>query len=60
MKIAVVSSNGKVGRLVVAEAFRRGFDVTGFARSENKSDATKFVQKILWISRKKIWPVLMQ
>lgn len=45
MKIAVVSSNGKVGRLVVAEAFRRGFDVTGFARSENKSDATKFVQK---------------
>ncbi|WP_296332994.1 NAD(P)H-binding protein [Veillonella sp. LMAG:90] len=45
MKIAVVSSNGKVGRLVVAEAFRRGFDVTGFARSENKSDTTKFVQK---------------
>lgn len=45
MKIAVVSSNGKVGRLVVAEALRRGFDVTGFARSENKSDATKFVQK---------------
>lgn len=45
MKIAVVSSNGKVGRLVVAEAVRRGFDVTGFARSENKSEAQNFVQK---------------
>lgn len=45
MKIAVVSSNGRVGRLVVAEALRRGFDVTGFARSENKSEATKFVKK---------------
>lgn len=45
MKIAVVSSNGKVGRLVVAEALRRGFEVTGFARSENKSDAKQFVKK---------------
>lgn len=45
MKIAVVSSNGKVGRLVVAEAVRRGFDVTDFARSENKSEAQNFVQK---------------
>lgn len=45
MKIAVISSNGKVGKLVVAEAVRRGHDVTGFARSENKSDATNFVQK---------------
>lgn len=45
MKIAVVSSNGKVGRLVVSEAVRRGFDVTGFARSENKSEAQNFVQK---------------
>ncbi|SUP41664.1 NAD(P)-dependent oxidoreductase [Veillonella criceti] len=45
MKIAVVSSNGKVGRLVVAEALRRGFEVTGFARSENKSEATQFVKK---------------
>lgn len=45
MKIAVVSSNGKVGCLVVSEAVRRGFDVTGFARSENKSEAQNFVQK---------------
>lgn len=45
MKIAVVSSNGKVGRLVVAEALRRGFEVTGFARSENKSEAKQFVKK---------------
>lgn len=45
MKIAVISSNGRVGKLVVAEAVRRGHDVTGFARSENKSDAKNFVQK---------------
>ncbi|KAF1682765.1 NAD(P)-dependent oxidoreductase [Veillonella sp. R32] len=45
MKIAVVSSNGKVGRLVVAEALRRGFEVTGFDRSENKSEAKQFVKK---------------
>lgn len=51
MKIAVVSSNGKVGRLVVAEALRRGFEVTGFARSENKSEATQFVKKIFLILR---------
>ena len=54
MKIAVVSSNGKVGRLVVAEAVRRGFDVTGFARSENKSEAQNFVQKDILILLKPI------
>ncbi|MBS4913846.1 MAG: NAD(P)-dependent oxidoreductase [Veillonella sp.] len=47
MKIAVISSNGKVGKLVVEEAVRRGHDVTGFARSENKSVAKNFVQKDL-------------
>lgn len=45
MKIAVVSSNGKVGKLVVAEALSRGHEVTGFARSANKSEAKQFVQK---------------
>lgn len=45
MKIAVISSNGKVGTLVVAEAVRRGHEVTGFARKENKSNAQNFVQK---------------
>lgn len=42
-KIAVVASNGRNGRLIVREAVARGFDVTGFARSENKSEAQHFV-----------------
>ena len=45
MRIAVVCSNGKVGKLVVAESLAVGFDVTGFARGENKSGAKHFVQK---------------
>lgn len=45
MNIAVLCSNGKVGKLVVAESLAAGFDVTGFARGENKSNAKKFVQK---------------
>lgn len=45
MKIAVVAANGKAGKLIVAEAVKRGFDVTAFARSENKSVAKKFVKK---------------
>ena len=45
MKVAVVCSNGKVGKLVVAEALAAGFEVTGFARGENKSEAKNFVQK---------------
>ena len=45
MKVAVVCSNGKVGKLVVVESAAAGFDVTGFARGENKSGVKKFVQK---------------
>lgn len=45
MKIAVVSSNGKVGKLVVAEALSRGHEVVGFARSANQSEVKNFVQK---------------
>lgn len=45
MKVAVVCSNGKVGKLVVEEALAAGFEVTGFARGENKSEAKNFVQK---------------
>ncbi len=45
MKVAVICSNGKVGKLVVKEALAAGFDVTGFAREENKSEAKNFVQK---------------
>lgn len=44
-KIAVVASNGRTGQLIVKEAVARGFDVTGFARSANKSEAQHFVQK---------------
>lgn len=45
MKVAVICSNGKVGKLVVKEALAAGFEVTGFARGENKSEAKKYVQK---------------
>ena len=45
MKVAVICPNGKVGKLVVKEALAAGFEVTGFARGENKSEAKKYVQK---------------
>ncbi len=45
MKIAVICSNGKVGKLVAAESTAAGYDVTGFARGENKSGVKSFVQK---------------
>lgn len=35
MKIAVLAANGRVGRLVVEEAVKRGEDVTAVVRSEN-------------------------
>ncbi len=44
-KIAVVASNGRNGQLIVQEAVKRGFDVTGFVRSANKSVSQHFVQK---------------
>ena len=43
-KIAVVAANGRVGSLVVAEAVRRGFDVTAIARSANRTQAQHFLQ----------------
>lgn len=45
MKIAVVASNGQVSQLVIKELLSRGHEVTGFARSANRSEAKKFVQK---------------
>ena len=48
MKIAVVAANGRVAQKVIAEALKRGFDVTAFARSENKTAAGRFVQKDLF------------
>lgn len=48
MKVAVVCANGRVGRLIVKEAIDRGFDVTAVVREENKSAATKVIQKDLF------------
>ena len=48
MKIAVVAANGRVAQKVIVEALNRGFDVTAFARSENKTAASQFVQKELF------------
>lgn len=48
MKVAVICSNGKAGKMIVAEALAAGLDVTGFARDENKSAAQKFVKKDLF------------
>lgn len=47
MKLAVVAANGKAGRLIVKEALDRGFDVTAFVRSANKTAAAQSVQKDL-------------
>lgn len=41
LKIAVVAANGRVGRLVVEEAARRGLDVTAVVRGENRTAAEK-------------------
>ena len=45
MKSAVLAANGRVGRLVVEEAVKRGEDVTAVVRSENKTDAQHVIQK---------------
>lgn len=52
MKLAVICSNGKVGRLVVEEALKRGMEVTGFAKGENRSKAPSFVSKDLFDLKK--------
>ncbi len=48
MKIAVVCSNGKAGKLIVKEAIERGLDVTSIARGENKSTSQKHISKDLF------------
>lgn len=45
MKIAVVCANGKAGKLITKEAVDRGLDVTAIVRGENKSAASKSVNK---------------
>ncbi len=48
MKIAVVCANGKVGKLITAEAVNRGLDVTAVVRGENKTAAGKVMNKDLF------------
>lgn len=48
MKIAVICANGKEGKLIVKEAVERGLDVTAVVRGENKSAASKVIQKDLF------------
>lgn len=48
MKIVVIGSNGKAGKLIVKEAVERGIDVTAIARGENKSVAKNYIQKDLF------------
>lgn len=48
MNIAIIAANGKAGQLIVKEAVNRNLDVTAIARSDNKSVATKFLQKDLF------------
>ena len=45
MKIAVVASNGKASKAIIAELIARGHAVTAFARGANRSAAKEFVQK---------------
>ena len=41
MKIAVIATNGKAGKLIVKEAVERGLDVTAVVSHENQSIAHK-------------------
>ena len=48
MKIAVVCSNGKAGKLIVKEAVDRGLDVTAIVRGENHTAAKHVLKKDLF------------
>ena len=45
MKIAVISANGKAGKLIVEEAVNRGLDVTAIVRGSNKTKAPHTIIK---------------
>lgn len=45
MKIAVIASNGRVGKLVVKEALERGFEVTGIGNEKNESLVKHYIEK---------------
>lgn len=44
-KIAVVAANGRVANKVITEAVNRGFEVTGFGRKDNNTEAQKYIKK---------------
>ena len=62
MKIAVVGSNGRVGSLVVEEATKKGYEVTGIDNNENKSGCKEFINKnVLELSKEDYhYPTLME
>lgn len=48
MKLAVICANGKAGKLITAEAVKRGIDVTAIVRTENQTIAEKSIMKDLF------------
>ena len=45
MKIAVAAGNGRTAKLVIAEALKRGHEVTVFGRHEENNTAAKDYRK---------------
>ena len=43
-KILVVGSNGRTGKLIVNEALKKGYDVTGLGLSENSSNVPTYLK----------------
>lgn len=48
MKVAVISANGKVGKLITNGAVARGMDVTAIVRHENQTNAPHSLNKDLF------------
>lgn len=48
MKIAVVAANGQAGQMIVAEALKRGHEVTAVVRGVNKTQASHVLSKDLF------------
>lgn len=48
MKLAVICANGKAAGKIISEAVKRGFDVTGFGRKDNNTEAKNYVKKDLF------------
>jgi len=48
MKVAVISANGKSGKLIVKEAVSKGYEVTGIVRSKKEDLGIPLIQKDLF------------